>query len=94
MTLNANNISTIFIKRKGRVWRSALTGMTISAAAGAIINEADNSWLDTGSVVVGFGVAGGAIGALIGTGSMKFEIHGNKDTLKNLGLEAYAIFKR
>ncbi|MCX2718786.1 hypothetical protein [Lentiprolixibacter aurantiacus] len=92
MTIDPRSITLIKLRRSGRVGRGALIGASGGALLGAVIGNASYSssndcegWFcyspSREETVYGgaifFGVQGAIIGALIGTGSRKFEINGD-----------------
>ncbi len=79
VVLEPTEIRRIKIRRKGKVLKGAIAGTAIGFTTSALLLNADHSagiTYDPSVYIVG-GVMGTALGAIMGTGSRYFKIHGN-----------------
>lgn len=99
-TIKAKNISKIYIKKKGKGWRSTLSGtlgttLVIESMLMAS-NSDEGSYISNEATAVGMGfLLGAPIGALVGTVRKKFVIFGDENVFKAKyqELNKYALFK-
>ena len=98
-TINAKDIYEVYIKRRGKVWRSALTGMLgIAVVVELMMVSGDGgSLVSNEAAAVAIGVALGApIGALLGIRRKEFIINGYESVFKAKyeELNRYAMVKQ
>jgi len=78
-SITIDQIDKIKIRRKGKLWRSALIGLSVGAVVGGVAGAGSFGGLQ---VAIGFGGLGAIVGTFIGLADKGISINGQKSNFK------------
>ena len=93
-SISIDQIDKIKLRRKGKLWRSALIGIGVGAVVGGLIanlsynDNAPCGWFcisrgaNTAIGATGFGLLGGFVGTIVGLARISIPINGQKSNFK------------